>query len=388
MGSFMYNFSFQNPTKLIFGEGQMAKLASEIPKDKKVLLIYGGGSIKKNGVYEQVASALSEHQWGEFGGIEANPGFHTAMKAVEKIKAEGFDFLLAVGGGSVCDATKFIAASACFNDDPWKILTEGARIRDALPIGVVLTLPATGSESNPNGVIDNYETQEKLAFYGRKLFPQFAILDPTTTYSLPAKQVANGIVDAYVHTMEQYLTFPVGADLQDRFAEGILRTLADNGPKALSEPENYTVRANVMWSATMALNGLIGLAVPHDWATHFIGHELTALHNMDHGQTLAVILPSMMAEKREQKHKKLLQYGKEVWGIDSGSEEERIDAAIEQTRAFFESLGVKTRLSDYGVEEQHIPALVEALEKHKMVALGEHRDVTPEVSAQVLRRCL
>ncbi|MBB1488575.1 iron-containing alcohol dehydrogenase [Oceanospirillum sediminis] len=384
----MYNFSFQNPTRLIFGEGQMARLASEIPKDKKVLVIYGGGSIRKNGVYDQVSSALSEHEWGEFGGIEPNPGFHTAMKAVEKIKAEGFDFLLAVGGGSVADATKFIAASACFDGDPLHILSKGARIRAALPLGVVLTLPATGSESNPNGVMTNYDTHEKLAFYGRRLFPQFAILDPTATYSLPPRQVANGIIDAYVHTVEQYLTFPVGADLQDRFAEGILRTLADNGPAALSDPENYRVRANVMWSATMALNGLIGSGVPHDWSTHFIGHELTALHNMDHGQTLAVILPAMMAEKREQKREKLLQYASEVWKINDGDEEGRIDQAIEATRAFFESLGVSTRLSSYGIKQQHIPALIEALEKHNMIALGEHQDVTPEISAKVLHRCL
>lgn len=388
MGLFMYNFSFQNPTKLIFGEGQMTKLASEIPKDKKVLLIYGGGSIKNNGVYDQVTAALSEHEWGEFGGIEPNPGFHTAMKAVEKIKAEGFEFLLAVGGGSVCDATKFIAASACFDGDPWAILNEGARIRAALPLGVVLTLPATGSESNPNGVMTNYETSDKLAFYGRKLFPQFAILDPTVTYSLPEKQVANGIVDAFVHTVEQYLTFSVGADLHDRFAEGILRTLAEHGPRALAEPENYNVRANVMLSATMALNGLIGSGVPHDWATHFIGHELTALHNMDHGQTLAVILPATMQEKREQKHDKLLQYGKEVWGITEGDDDSRIDQTIAATKNFFESLGISTQLSSYGVDASHIPALISALEKHNMVALGEHQDVTPEVSARILHRCL
>ncbi|OPX55921.1 NADP-dependent alcohol dehydrogenase [Oceanospirillum multiglobuliferum] len=384
----MDNFSFQNPTKLIFGEGQIAKIANEIPKDKKVLVIYGGGSIKRNGVYEQISAALEGHQWSEFSGIEPNPSFHTALKAVEQIKAEGVEYLLAVGGGSVADATKFIAAAACFDGDPWSILSEGARIRAALPLAVVLTLPATGSESNPNGVMTNYETQEKLAFYGRQLFPKFAVLDPTLTYSLPAKQVANGIVDAYVHTVEQYLTYPVGADLQDRFAEGILRTLVDNGPKALSEPKNYTVRANVMLSATMALNGLIGSGVPQDWATHFIGHELTALHGLDHGQTLAVILPAVMAEKREQKHEKLLQYAKEVWNISSGTESDRIDRAIDETRAFFESLGIATRLSDYGVTEQDIPAMIAALSEHKMTALGEHGDITPEVSAAILKRCL
>ncbi len=384
----MYNFSFQNPTKLIFGEGQISKIASSIPKDKKVLVIYGGGSIKNNGVYDQVSAALAEHQWSEFGGIEPNPGFHTCLKALEQIKAEDSEFLLAVGGGSVADATKFIAAAACFDGDPLTILTEGAKVRRALPLGVVLTLPATGSESNPNGVVTRYETQDKMPFYSRALYPEFAILDPTVTYSLPEKQVANGIVDAFVHTIEQYLTFPVGADLQDRIAEGILRTLMDNGPKALSEPKNYNVRANVMWSATMALNGLIGLGVPQDWSTHFIGHELTALHGLDHGQTLAVILPGMMEEKREQKREKLLQYAREVLAIEHGTEDERIDRAIEETRAFFESLGVQTRLSDYGVGEEDIPAMIAALKKHNMIALGEHQDVTPEVSAAVLKRCL
>lgn len=384
----MYNFSFQNPTKLIFGEGQISKIASSIPKDKKVLVIYGGGSIKKNGVYDQVAAALAEHQWSEFGGIEPNPGFHTCLKALEQIKSDGSEFLLAVGGGSVADATKFIAGAACFDGDPLTILTEGAKVRKALPLGVVLTLPATGSESNPNGVVTRYETQDKMPFYSRALYPQFAILDPTVTYSLPEKQVANGIVDAFVHTVEQYLTFPVGADLQDRFAEGILRTLMDNGPKALSEPKNYNVRANVMWSATMALNGLIGLGVPHDWSTHFIGHELTALHGLDHGQTLAVILPAMMEEKREQKREKLLQYAREVLAIEHGTEDERIDRAIEETRGFFESLGIQTRLSDYNVGEDDIPPMIEALKKHNMIALGEHQDVTPEVSAAVLKRCL
>ncbi|WP_028304302.1 iron-containing alcohol dehydrogenase [Oceanospirillum maris] len=384
----MYNFSFQNPTKLIFGEGQIAKIATSIPKDEKVLVIYGGGSIKKNGVYEQVSAALAEHSWSEFGGIEPNPGFHTCLNALEHIKANGSTFLLAVGGGSVADATKFIAGAACFDGDPLTILTEGARVHQALPLGVVLTLPATGSESNPNGVVTRYETQDKMPFYSRALYPQFAILDPTVTYSLPNKQVANGIVDAFVHTVEQYLTFPVGADLQDRFAEGILRTLIDHGPKALSEPKNYNVRANVMWSATMALNGLIGLGVPQDWSTHFIGHELTALHGMDHAQTLAVILPAMMAEQREQKREKLLQYGREVWNLEHGTEDERIERAIDETRAFFEALGVSTCLEDYGVTETHIPEIIAALKKHNLTALGEHKDITPEVSEAVLRRCL
>lgn len=384
----MYNFSFQNPTRLIFGEGQIEKVATLIPKDSRVLLLYGGGSIKRNGVYEQVTAALADHHWSEFGGIEPNPGFHTCMEALEHVRSEAVDFLLAVGGGSVVDAAKLIAAAACFDGDPLTILTEGAKVTSALPLGVVLTLPATGSESNPNGVITRYDTQDKLPFYSRALYPQFAVLDPAVTYSLPEKQVGNGVVDAFVHTVEQYLTFPVGADLQDRFAEGILRTLIENGPKALSEPKNYNVRANIMWSATQALNGLIGLGVPQDWSTHMIGHQLTALYGLDHAQTLAIVLPGVMKEQREQKREKLLQYAREVWDISHGTDDECIDRAIVETRAFFESMGVPTRMGDYELTESDIGPVVERLEKHNLIALGEHQDITPEQVRALLQRCL
>ena len=384
----MNNFSFYNPTRIFFGEGQIAKLTQAIPADARVLVLYGGGSIKKNGVYQQVSQALAEHTWFEFGGIEPNPGFHTLCKAVEVVKQEKIDFLLAVGGGSVADGTKFIAAAACFEGDPWDILAHKAKIQQALPLGVVLTLPATGSESNPNGVITNYQTQDKLSFFSAALYPQFAILDPTTTYSLPPKQVANGIVDAFVHTVEQYVTSPHGAQIQDYMAEGILRTLIQAGPQALQHPQDYQVRANVMWAATMALNGLIGCGVPQDWATHMIGHELTALHGLDHGQTLAVVLPAEWQVMREQKAQKLLQYGARVWGIQTGDEQTRIDQSIAKTREFFESLGIATRLSDYGIGADEIDTLVKALEKHGMTALGEQRNIDLQTSRAILQAAL
>lgn len=384
----MNNFTFYNPTRILFGKGQIANIKREIPAGAKVLVTYGGGSIKSNGVYEQIAEALAGYTWGEFGGIEANPGYHTLLRALEKVREEGYDYLLAVGGGSVADGTKFIALAACFEGDPWLILSERARPKTALPLGVVLTLPATGSEANANGVVTNYQTHEKLSFNSPLVYPRFAVLDPRTTFSLPPRQIANGIVDAFIHTLEQYLTYPVNAPLQDRFAESILVTLIEEGPRAMGNPDDYDVRANIMWCATQALNGLIGVGVPQDWATHMIGHELTALHGIDHGRTLAIVLPALLQEKRDTKRGKLLQYAERVWGLREGDEERRIDQAIARTRAFFESLGVPTRLAEYGVNAADIDPMIEALVQHGMVTLGERQDITPDVSRRILQAAL
>lgn len=380
----MQNFTFSNPTKIVFGEGQIKELASLVPANARVLVTYGGGSIKKNGVYDQVAKALEGKTWFEFGGIEPNPHYETLMQAVALVKEKQIDFLLPVGGGSVIDGTKLIAAAVNFAGEPWDILAKHAPITSALPLGCVLTLPATGTESNGNSVITKAATQEKLAFGSPLVYPQFAVLDPTTTYSLPPRQIANGVVDAFVHIMEQYLTYPVDAKVQDRFAEGLLMTLVEEGPKALKEPNNYDVRANVMWAATMALNGLIGVGVPQDWATHMIGHELTAMHGLDHAQTLAVVLPAVMQHQRKQKHAKLVQFGRRVWGLTQSNEEALIDATIDATRNFFEQMGTPTRLSGYGVGRESIPKLVEMLVKHNLLQLGEHGDITPEDSRQIL----
>jgi NADP-dependent alcohol dehydrogenase len=384
----MFNFSYQNATRIVFGKDQISELAHLVPKDKKVLLIYGGGSIKRNGVYQQVVNALSGLSVVEFAGVEPNPAFETLMRATTLVKEQGIDYILAVGGGSVVDGAKFVAAAAVFQGDPWDILAKGAKITAALPLGCVLTLPATGSESNGNSVVTRYETQQKLAFSSELMFPQFAILDPTVTYSLPPKQVANGVVDAFVHVMEQYLTYPVNAPVQDRFAEGLLQTLIEEGPKALAEPENYDVRANVMWAATMALNGLIGQGVPQDWATHMIGHEITALYGLDHAQTLAIVLPALMQQQRATKGAKLLQYGQRVWQLQHQDQERLIDEAISHTRQFFERMGVPTRLADYGIKADAVDKLVDKLVQHKMIKLGEHRDITPEVSRSILQRAL
>lgn len=375
----MFNFSFQNPTRIIFGREQMAQLSDLVKPFQKVLLIYGGGSIKHNGVYQQVTAALKDSSFIEFSGVEPNPSFETLMRAADIVRREKIDFILAVGGGSVIDGAKFVAAAALFKGDAWDILAKGAKITEAVPLGCVLTLPATGTESNGNSVVTRYETQEKLAFSSALVFPQFAILDPTVTYSLPPKQTANGVVDAFVHVMEQYLTYPVNAPVQDRFAEGLLLTLIEEGPKVMADPENYEVRANIMWAATMALNGLIGQGVPQDWATHMIGHEITALYGLDHAQTLAIVLPALMQQQRQQKRAKLLQYGQRVWQLQHQDEERLIDEAISHTRHFFERMGVPTRLTDYGLKAEVIDKLVEKLVQHKMVKLGEHGDITPEI---------
>jgi NADP-dependent alcohol dehydrogenase len=382
----MQNFILHTPTKILFGEGQIAELGKQIPADARILITYGGGSVKKNGVLDQVYAALAGRSVQEFSGIEPNPTYETLMKAVEIVSAEKIDFLLAVGGGSVVDGTKFIAAAAPYtaNSDAWHILqTVGSQVTSAVPMGCVLTLPATGSESNSGAVITRKTSGDKQHFFSPHVQPLFAVLDPVVTYSLPPRQIANGVVDAFIHTIEQYLTYPVDAKVQDRFAEGLLLTLIEEGPRALAEPENYAVRANVMWSATMALNGLIGAGVPQDWATHMLGHELTAMHDLDHAQTLAIVLPALLVEKKAQKREKLLQYADRVWGLREGSEDSRIDGAIAATRAFFEQMGVPTKMSDYQLDGSSIPALIKKLDQHGMTALGEHQDITLDVSQRI-----
>ena len=386
----MQNFDFHNPTHIVFGKDRIADLDKLVPAAAKVLILVGGASAEKTGTLAEVRQALGARQHSTFSGIEPNPSFDTAMQAVERIRTENFDFLMAVGGGSVIDAAKFIAAAALFEGNAWDILLKGGNnITKALPFGTVLTLPATGSEMNKGGVITRRHIRAKMPFRSEFVYPQFSILDPTKTFTLPTKQLANGVVDAFVHTVEQYLTYPVNAPVQDRFAESLLQTLVEIGPRLLvaAEPD-YDDRASLMWAATLALNGLIGSGVPQDWATHMIGHELTALHNIDHARTLAIVLPAMLHERRVQKHAKLLQYGERVWGIRTGSEDERITAAIEHTREFFERMGIPTRLSAYGLGAEAIDVVVRQLEEHGMTHLSEHSDVTPMVSRRVLEGAL
>jgi NADP-dependent alcohol dehydrogenase len=384
----MRDFNFQNPTRILFGRGQIENLGEHIPVDARVLLVAGGGSLRETGVLEQVKAALVGRTVHEFWGVKPNPDIQMLLPALEVVKKESIDFLLAVGGGSVIDGAKFIAAAALTPVEPWNLLAKGARVTAALPLGVVLTMPGTGSESNGAAAISNRETSQKLVFVSPLCSPRFAVLDPELTFSLPAKQVSNGIADAFVHVLEQYLTYPAGGTLSDRLAEAILLTLTELGPLALSDPKNYEVRANLMWAANLALNGLIAQGVPQDWTTHHIGHELTALFGIDHARSLALVLPAVMHARRAQKAEKLVQFGARVFGVQGASSDERIDETIARTSAFFENLGIPTRLSAYGLGEDVIPQVVAKLKASRRLRMGERLDITPDEAGKILARAL
>ncbi|MCK0191676.1 iron-containing alcohol dehydrogenase [Arenibacter sp. F20364] len=375
----MNNFKYKNPTKILFGKGQMENLAEEIPEKAKVLLLYGGGSIKKNGIYDQVKRATQEFDVIEFGGIPANPEYEILLRALEVIRTEKITFMLAVGGGSVLDGAKFLSAAALYHGDtPWDLLTQKTPTTKGLPFGTVLTLPATGSEMNSGAVITREETKEKLAMGGPGLFPVFSVLDPQVIVSLPQRQLANGIADAFNHVLEQYITYPVGASLQDRMAESVLQTLIEVAPAIMKDPTNYTAASNFMWSCTMALNGILPVGVPTDWAVHAIGHELTALYGIDHARTLAVIAPSHYRYNLASKKEKLAQYAERVWNITDGTLEERAKLGIEHTEQFFHELGIKTKLSEYTKEFQGTAqVLSKRFTDRGWLGLGEHRSLSP-----------
>lgn len=382
----MLNFELQNPVKILFGKGKIAKLKNQIPTGANILVLYGGGSIKKNRIYHQVTDALKDFDYTEFGGIPANPEYEVLMDALAIIKSEQIDFLIAVGGGSVIDGTKFLSSAALYEgDEPWDILAKGKRTEIGMPFGTVLTLPATGTEMNSGSVISRRELGEKRGMGGPGLFPQFSILDPSVVASIPQRQLANGITDAYTHVMEQYMTYPVGADLQDRFAESIISSLITTAPKLMEDPSDYKTASNFMWCCTMALNGLLQKGVPTDWAIHAIGHELTALYGIDHARTLAIIAPRHYHHFLDNKKEKLAQYGERVWNITEGTLEERAKAAIEKTEAFFHSLDIPTRLSDYTAQYEGTAEKVsETLRERGWVALGEHKAVTPEAVKEIV----
>ena len=384
----MNNFQFYNPVKIEFGKGAVEKLSSHIPAGSKVMVTYGGGSIKSNGVYDAVLNALSEFSVVEFGGIEPNPSYETLIQAVELARKEKVNFLLAVGGGSVVDGTKFIAAAIPFVGEPWDILVKRAKVESAIPLGAVLTLPATGSEMNAGAVISKRATKEKFAFGSPYTFPKFSILDPEYTYSLPKNQIANGTIDAFIHVMEQYMTYPAAGLVQDRWSEGLLQSLIELGPKALKNPTDYDVRSNLMWAATMALNGIIVVGMPSDWATHMIGHELTALHGLAQGVTLAIILPAMLDVMFEEKKEKLAQYAERVWNITEGSADEKARAAIAKTEEFFRSLGVPTHLKEYGIGDESFQTICNRFTERGWTGMGERQALTPERVLEVLKKSL
>lgn len=382
----MNNFDYYNPTRVIFGKDSYNRISeqiSEVTKDKKILITYGGGSIKKNGVYDSVIKSLAGYEVFEFSGIEPNPEYNTLMKAVDMVKKENITFVLAVGGGSVIDGTKFIVAASKYEGNPWDVLTqkEGCKFTEAIPFGTVLTLPATGSEMNSGAVISRSELKEKRTMGGPMTFPTFSFLDPTVVSTLPERQIANGITDAFMHTLEQYLTYPSDNLLQERIAEGILSTLIEIAPEVMRDPSNYKAASNLMWCATMALNGTLRAGVAYDWSTHMIGHELTALHDIDHARTLAIVAPNLYKVKFENKKEKLNQYGQRVWGLQENCGEQ----AIEKTRSFFESLGIKTKISDYTSEFSESPSIIkERFEERNWDGIGERGDLTPSEAQKIV----
>ncbi len=385
----MNNFEYCNPTRIEFGRGKIAVLKDLLPPDCKVMLVYGGGSILKNGVYNQVVSALKKVDFVEFSGIEANPKYETCMKAVEKVKANKVNFLLAVGGGSVLDATKFIAAASVWDasDDPWDILAKGYEINHALPLGDVITLPATGSEMNCNAVISRISTQEKLPFASEYVYPKFSIIDPEVTCSLSDVQTANGIVDTFIHVCEQAITTDIETMLQDYMAFGVLRTLIREGSLVLKDPFDYNVRANLFWSATIGLNGILGCGVEQDWSTHMIGHELTAIYGLDHARTLAVVMPALWRYKKVAKRNKLAKLAREVFKINELDDMEAADCAIRSTERFFHSLGVYTKLSDYGINAEEAALEVKRRFDERNVVFGEHHDINGDAAYKILLTC-
>ncbi len=384
----MNSFEYRNPTKILFGKGKIQKLKENIPAGSTILFAYGGGSIKRNGIYDQAMAELGGYKVIEFSGIEANPRYETLMRAVELSRQEKVDFILAVGGGSVLDAAKFIAISVPYEGgDPWEMLVNrtAGKQKKAVPIGTILTLPATGSEMNGSSVISRDSTREKLSFGSPLVYPAFSILDPVVVKSLPKIQLANGVIDAFSHVLEQYMTYPADAPIQDNFAEGIFRTLIEIGPRVLADPSDEIAAGNFMWSCTMALNGLIAQGVPTDWATHMIGHELTALYGIDHAQTLAIIGPNLYRVLFANKKEKLAQYAERVWDIREGDTEAKAAAAIEKTVGFFHSLGVKTRLSEYTADYQDTAGIIqERFTRRNWLALGENGIVTIEKVREIV----
>ena len=376
----MNNFIFQNPTKLVFGKGQIKQLSELIPENANLMLTFGGGSVTQNGVYDQVKDALKGRSYIEFWGIEPNPHVETLRKAIKHGKDNNVDYLLAVGGGSVLDGTKLVAAGIASDEDAWDIVLKGYADKQ-ISYASIITLPATGSEMNTAAVITRSETQEKFSFGGT--YPQFSILDPEVTYSLPPHQIACGLADSFTHVLEQYLTTPNQSKIMDRWAEGVLLTVKEIAPDIIAGNRDYDLMAEFMLSATLALNDFIRMGVTQDWSTHMIGHELTAIHGLTHAHTLAIVMPSTMRVLKEQKHGKILQFGERVFNITNGSENERVDKTIEMTEEFYRSLGLTTRLSEEGIGHDTIETIIKRFNERN-ASYGENSNVTGAVAGEIL----
>lgn len=378
----MNNFTFHNPTKIVFGKGAIERLPKLLPEQATILLAYGGGSIQRNGIYDTVVSLLKGYKVVPFGGIEANPDVATLKEAIALGKREGVTFVLAVGGGSVIDGSKLIAAGILSPKDPWQIVLEH-KVDKALPLASVLTVPATGSEMNAGAVISNRATQEKFSFQG--YHPVFSILDPTYAYTLSYHQIACGIADSFVHVCEQYLTYPGQSALMDRMAEGVLLNIIDiaKDQQKLKE-RDYATYCEYMLSATFALNGFVGMGVEQDWLTHMIGHEITALTDTTHGASLAMLYPAVLRVLIQEKGAKIAQMGRRIWRLENHNEETLIRQTIECIAEFFRSLGLAASLAEAHIQPEIAQEITQRIERRGIV-FGEKGLGTPQVVQSILK---
>lgn len=379
----MNNFTFVCPTKIVFGKGSIENLNNLISKNQKILIIFGGGSVKKNGVYDEVINSLQGYNLKEFWGIEPNPKFETCMEAVDLARKEKIDFLLSVGGGSVLDATKFIAAAIKFKGNEWDIVSKNEEIKEAIPLASVMTLPATGSEMNCISVISHAKFGLKLGWSNPLVFPKFSIIDPQTTFSLPIRQIRNGIVDTFVHTIEQYCTIELDTPVQDGFSFSIINTLLSNAKIALNSPNNYNAKANLFWAATCGLNGWNAVGVIQDWSSHAIGHELSVVYGMDHGQSLAIVLPKLLKYNLNYKKEKLVKLAKAVFKL-SGDDSNIAEACIEEILNFFKSTGIATELKELGIDKYEAANIISKRFKERNLIVGEQMNINAQAVKEIL----
>ncbi|MFD1416465.1 iron-containing alcohol dehydrogenase [Oceanobacillus jeddahense] len=389
----MENFIYHNPTKLIFGQGQIEKLSGEIqPYGSRILMVYGGGSIKRNGIYDRVLEELKKinAKVFELSGVEPNPRISTVREGVRICREQKIDFILAIGGGSTIDCTKAIAVGAVTDADMWDVVTKKEKPAGALPFGTILTLAATGSEMNSGSVITNWETNEKHGWGSPYTYPKFSILDPVHTFSVPRDQTIYGLVDMMSHVLEHYFHHEDNTPIQDRWCEGILLTLIDVGPRLLADPENYAYRSTAMLGGTLALNNMLNLGYRGDWATHNLEHAVSAVHDIPHGGGLAILFPNWMRHVLDESNvHRFKQLAVRVFDVDTRGKSDKVVAleGIDRLREFWNELGAPSRLADYDIDA----STLEEMAEKTVVAnptFGNYRALTKKDSLEIFKESL